>query len=411
MTGRWWKRSAALFCAAMLMSTGVYAEGLSIFDGAAEENNYLAAPENAFTYAGDTIALDDLSVSVVADGYTVIRQEDGFVYIYTQTDGSIPYVMIGCYDMVSDDFAADFTEFMQGKYQDLRVTQETTPRMLNGNPWMRVQYEYSVSGYTCTDTRLFSIWNGRTFMFGSKEVPSINFSLPSGYLEMVAASMTPLAGGYSDYEKHVDSSTSVEGSGPSVADLGGFDSGPQGTEGGDSQGTESSGSTGGEPVGGTVGGMDRPASESSGRITFDESIANYTGTWVQFDDGFQLYLPSEWCTYNVSDEMRSKGILYQAGYSSQADGTPWISVNFGSSGSITTLREVAQSLEYGGYTVDDIVTVNGIDCVSYLDSESDLCGLMFFHPGGKDYLICVIGFAYSRNVDMIASILCSLSPL
>ena len=44
----------------------------------------------------DAIALNDLGISVEADHYTTVRQDDdGFVYIYTIEDDSIPYVIIG----------------------------------------------------------------------------------------------------------------------------------------------------------------------------------------------------------------------------------------------------------------------------------------------------------------------------
>lgn len=417
MRNNWWKKGAAALCAVLLMSTGVNAEGLDIFGQASGENNNLAIPEQTFAAEGDLIALDEVGITIVADDYTSIREEDGFVYVYTDADGSIPYVIIGRYDMVSDDFAAEFTEYMSGIYSDLRVTSEAAPLVLNGTTWTKIQYEYTISGYTGRDTRLFCEQDGSTYMFGSKEVPSIAFTVPEGTLEKLASSMA-VFDGEEDFENYVDAETSVEGSGPSVAELGGFSTPQQGQAGTEETDGEtpdntvgaSDGGQAGETVGGTVGGINAPASESSGSITFTESVADYEGTWVSFEDGFRLYLPSDWSIYTVSDEMRQDGILYQAGDSSQADGTPWISVNFGSSEGLTSLRDIAEVLEYGGYTIDDIFTVNGIDCVSYTEPDSDLCGLMFFHPQGLEYVVCVVGFSYSRNVDTIAAVLCSLSP-
>ena len=393
-------------CSVLLMSTGVYADGLDIFGQASGENNNLKIPEQTFAAEGDLIALDEVGISVIADDYTSIREEDGFVYVYTDADGSIPYVIIGRYDMVSDDFAAEFTDYMAGLYPDLRVVSEASPLVLNGNEWTKIQYEYTISGYTGLDTRLFCEWNGSTYMFGSKEVPSIAFTVPDGCLEKLASSMSPLAGGDSDYENHVDDERSVEGNGSSVAEMGGFNMPQQGQAGSDDAGTETADGSSEE----VVSGMSQPTSESSGSITFTEDVAGYEGAWVRFDDGFRLYLPSEWYTYTVSDEMRQDGILYQAGDPSQADGTPWISVNFGSAEGLSSLRDLAEVLEYGGYMIDDIITVNGIDCVSYTEPESDLCGLMFFHPQGLNYVICVVGFSYSQNVDTIAAALCSLTP-
>lgn len=155
MRNNWWKKGAAALCAVLLMSTGVNAEGLDIFGQASGENNNLAIPEQTFAAEGDLIALDEVGITIVADDYTSIREEDGFVYVYTDADGSIPYVIIGRYDMVSDDFAAEFTEYMSGIYSDLRVTSEAAPLVLNGTTWTKIQYEYTISGYTGRDTRLF----------------------------------------------------------------------------------------------------------------------------------------------------------------------------------------------------------------------------------------------------------------
>ena len=140
MKKTWWKKGAAVMCSVLLMSTGVYADGLDIFGQASGENNNLKIPEQTFAAEGDLIALDEVGISVIADDYTSIREEDGFVYVYTDADGSIPYVIIGRYDMVSDDFAAEFTDYMAGLYPDLRVVSEASPLVLNGNEWTKIQY-------------------------------------------------------------------------------------------------------------------------------------------------------------------------------------------------------------------------------------------------------------------------------
>jgi len=39
----------------------------------------------------------------------------------------------------------------------------------------------------------------------------------------------------------------------------------------------------------------------------------YEGAWVQFEDGFEIYLPSEWYQYECTEEMKAKGVFYMAG--------------------------------------------------------------------------------------------------
>ena len=117
-----------------------------------------------------------------------------------------------------------------------------------------------------------------------------------------------------------------------------------------------------------------------GSITFSQDTVGYAGTWVSFEDGFQLYLPSDWDVYNVTEEQSQQGVLYIAGDSSGAETAPGISVVWAYSDGAETIEEVAAAIGQGGYQVDDIVSINGIPCVSYRIEESDCSAIMFFHP-------------------------------
>jgi len=39
----------------------------------------------------------------------------------------------------------------------------------------------------------------------------------------------------------------------------------------------------------------------------------YDGSWIQFEDGFEVYLPIEWQEYPLTEEMNAQGIFYMAG--------------------------------------------------------------------------------------------------
>ena len=393
------RKGAALFGAMILAAVPCMAQegGLSLFDGLGQESNNIMTPQGMLASGGDTIALDELGISVVVDDYASIREDDGFVYIYTMYDESMPYVIVGYYDMVADDFADAFTDYMREGYPDLRVTQEASPLTIAGKDFTKIGYEYTASGYTIQDTRLFTEMGGKTYMFGAKEVPALAYLVGDGFLEQVAGSAARLVGGAIDYRGHVENGTSVEGSGPSVADLGGLGNEP-------SSQVETEGGTV-EDTGSVAGGA-----STSGTITFDESVAKYEGVWVEFEDGFKLYLPSDWNTYVISDEQRQAGVLYQAGDTSGATQTPaQIAVNYGESGGLTSIEEIAQNLSMVGYTVEDLITINGIDCVAYSYDAQDLTGVMFFCPNNPNYMFAVVGYNYSQNVDTIACILCSLS--
>ena len=383
-----------------------------------EEANQIAASVAGVSYSSDVVALDDLGISVAPSDYVAIQQVDGFVYIYTQETDCIPYVIVGYYDMVAEDFASQFTQYMTESYEDLQVMSPEAAVTVGDREYTYIQYSYSVSGYTVRDSRLFLPENGRTYMFGAKEIPELSLYVGSN-LEEVAGSFAYLAGGDSDYAKHVDSTRSVvpdaqatvdnieDTVGDIVEEQGSGDSNIAGGTVGDNSGT-----TGGSAGGTTSGTEDSDVSDSSAgysSITFSQDKANYEGTWVPFEDGFQLYLPSAWNTYELTEDQVNQGVLYLAGDASGADTAPAVSVVWAYSDGAETINDLATAIRQGGYQVDDLVSINGIPCVSYRLEDGDCSAIMFFHPTNKDYVFCVTATQYTANVDMICSILNSLS--
>lgn len=383
-----------------------------------EEANQIAAPVAGVSYFSDVVALDDLGISVAPSDYVAIQQVDGFVYIYTQETDCIPYVIVGYYDMVAEDFASQFTQYMTESYEDLQVMSPEAAVTVGDREYTYIQYSYSVSGYTVRDSRLFLPENGRTYMFGAKEIPELSLYVGSN-LEEVAGSFAYLAGGDSDYAKHVDSTRSVvpdaqatvdnieDTVGDIVEEQGSGDSNIAGGTVGDNSGT-----AGGSAGGTTSGTEDSDVSDSSAgysSITFSQDKANYEGTWVPFEDGFQLYLPSAWNTYELTEDQVNQGVLYLAGDASGADTAPAVSVVWAYSDGAETINDLATAIRQGGYQVDDLVSINGIPCVSYRLEDGDCSAIMFFHPTNKDYVFCVTATQYTANVDMICSILTSLS--
>ena len=380
-----------------------------------KEPNQISSEAAGFTGTQDAVALDDLGISVIPSDYVSIQQEDGFVYIYTKETGCIPYVIVGCYDGTADDFISQFTQYMTQQYTDLQVISPETTVTLGEKEFGYIQYSYEVSGYTVRDSRLFSAANGKTYMFGAKEIPELSFYVGSN-LEETAGSFAYLAGGDSDYAKHVDSTRSVESdsqetgtdledtvgnivnqgsgntdiSGTTTGDIGagGGSSGKAGTTGADTTDTD-----GGE----------------AGSIVFDQTKADFKGVWVPFEDGFQLYLPEAWSTYELTQEQVSQGVLYLAGDASGADTAPAVSVVWANNDGATTINDLASAIREAGYQVDDLVSINGIPCVSYRVEDGDCCAVMFFHPTNPQYIFCITATQYTANVDMICSILTSLS--
>lgn len=399
------KKIIAFFAAAGIAAGSTFPAYAAMLDNTAAEQNTTAQMETEQTYQDDIIALDDIGISVQVSDYTAIRQDDGFVYIYTMADDSIPYVIIGKYDSASVNFVNEFTKYMADSYSDLQVTEDFDTVELGGRTFTKIGYTYTASGCTIRDRRLFFSENDTTYMFGTKEIESLGY-YTGDLLEQVAGSMAYLAGGDDDYKNHVDSENSVTGGAEkAVEDI-------QQAAGDAAQ--QNSSTAGNTVSGGTIGSIAGSAGNTAkqqtdgGSITFDETKAPYSGTWVPFQDGFQLYLPSNWSTYNPSQEELDQGVIYVAGDASVTENPPSISVVWSYSDGAETLEEIVSALQNAGIQVDNTVTINGFECVSYRMEKDDCSAIMFFHPTNKQYVFCVTGSGYSQNTDTINTVLTSL---
>ena len=408
---------SAVFAVSLLFGSTAVAHAEIKLGELREEANQIAASSTAASSSSDVIALDDLGISVTPSEYVAIQQEDGFVYIYNQEKDCIPYVIVGYYDMTADDFASQFTQYMRESYEDLQVTSPEAAVTLGNREYTYIQYSYSVSGYAVRDSRLFFPENGRTYMFGAKEIPELSLYVGSN-LEETAGSFAYLAGGDSDYAKHVDSTRSVMSDAQATVDdiedtvgnivqQGSGDSNIVGGTVGEGNGT--AGGSAGSTASGTEDPDDSGSSAGFDAITFSMETVNYEGNWVPFQDGFMLYLPSAWNTYELTEDQVNQGVLYLAGDTSGSETAPALSVVWGNSNGAETINDLATAIRQGGYQVDGLVSINGIPCVSYRLEDSDCSAIMFFHPTNKDYIFCVTATQYSANVDMICSILTSLS--
>ena len=406
---------SALLTAEMLFCNGTSVQAELNFGELGSENNQIAAPAAGITASPEAVALDDLGISIAPGSYISIEQTDGFVYVYTQESGTIPYVIVGCYNITAEDFTNQFTQYMAQEYSDLQVTSQESMITLNDREFSGIVYSYNVGGYVVQDTRLFFAENGNTYMFGAKEIPELSYYVGST-LEETAGSFAYLAGGDSDYTKHVDGTRSVtsdaaasdpiEDIESTVSDVLG-----QGGAGNDQSFGGTVGNIGGVSSSVEDGQTDTGNTDSSqmGSITFSQENVSFAGTWVPFEDGFKLYLPNDWDVYELSDEQTKQGVLFVAGDTSGVQNPPGISVVWAYSDGAQSLEELAADITKGGYQVDDLVSINGIPCISYRVEESDCSAFMFFHPTNKQYLFCVTGAGYAANTDMICHILTSLS--
>ena len=119
----------------------------------------------------DTISNWNIRISV-PEGKTAVLKGSEY-YIYGQHEESIPYVMLRTYRYDSaEKFIADFTQYMEQHYPDLRVTAPAEQKTIGNKRCYEIDYVYTVSGYDVKDRRVIITAGETTYMFASKEIES-----------------------------------------------------------------------------------------------------------------------------------------------------------------------------------------------------------------------------------------------
>ena len=133
----------------------------------------------------DTLVSWDIRITVPGGAEASLKGDE--YYIYAGKPGSIPYVMLRPYRYDSvETFLADFTDFMRGQYDDLKVTKEASPKSVGSKAGMEIDYSYTISGYTATDRRIAVKHGDRVYMFASKEIEELGMTVGSMLEDVVA---------------------------------------------------------------------------------------------------------------------------------------------------------------------------------------------------------------------------------
>ena len=94
----------------------------------------------------------------------------------------------------------------------------------------------------------------------------------------------------------------------------------------------------------------------------------YDGAWVRFEDGFEIYLPSEWYQYETTEEHHALGIFYIAGTQDFSRGfmMGWQQLN-----QDCTIEQLHAEL-VTAYPDAKIMDVSGVGLVYYEDPANGL---------------------------------------
>ena len=133
----------------------------------------------------------------------------------------------------------------------------------------------------------------------------------------------------------------------------------------------------------------------------------YEGTWVNFEAGFSLYLPSDWDVLEVSDEDAENDIIYEVKAPDGADQNMALVVSATDVGKDCDLQQVFDEVTDGGCEDVQKGIINGISVVAF--ETDDSYGAAFLDDNGIMYSVQV-GPRDEDIVTLAADILSTLRP-
>ena len=152
-----------------------------------------------------------------------------------------------------------------------------------------------------------------------------------------------------------------------------------------------------------------PTAEPVEMIAFVEDEAGYDGAWVPFEDGFKLYLPAAWRSYDLTDEQAAAGLFYRAGNGDgAADGgvAMGVAVGYMSVCDIDGIDGLAAYLGGAGFDCVKRVALNGIPAVRFERPADGFSGAAFIHPTLPEYALLVYVTPIGEAADGILSSIC-----
>lgn len=104
----------------------------------------------------------------------------------------------------------------------------------------------------------------------------------------------------------------------------------------------------------------------------------FEGTWVQFEDGFQVSLPSDWLQIETTDEMLENGIFYVA---ASPDGARTVQIAWAET-QVTTIEDLQAAL-VTVYPDAAAIEINGVGFVACEDTANDVAILVALDAEGS----------------------------
>ncbi len=100
--------------------------------------------------------------------------------------------------------------------------------------------------------------------------------------------------------------------------------------------------------------------------------ATFEGVWVQFEDGFEIYLPAEWLQVELTEEMIANSTFYAA---VSPDMTQSVEIGWTGLEADADLHALAAELA-ATYADAQVLNINGIEMLMYTDTDFNALVLM-----------------------------------
>ena len=110
--------------------------------------------------------------------------------------------------------------------------------------------------------------------------------------------------------------------------------------------------------------------------------AAFEGSWVQFEDGFEIYLPNDWVVVDPTDAMKQAGIFYSV---TSPDSARSMQVAWAEATGVSTVDDLKTQLATA-YPTATVVTINGVDFVTYEDTANNSTGIVALDGNGGMFI-------------------------
>ena len=129
----------------------------------------------------------------------------------------------------------------------------------------------------------------------------------------------------------------------------------------------------------------------------------YDGSWVQFEDGFEIYLPNDWCSFECTEEMNAQGIFYVAGTEDMSYSCTLAWKPLDADYAIEDVQAQIATV----YADAQVVAVNDVALITYVDAENNLLNCVAMDATEPGFYLFAFSPADDADFQLLASLIAS----